>query len=95
MRFMVNARLAEGVSRSEFIDRFEEHGVSPEGWELYRQGVINEYPFKVGEVPGFVLFLDSDSLDDVHSLLEELPVGKSGLLEFEIDPVSPLATFDE
>ena len=94
MRFMVNASLAEGVSRTDFIQSFEEHGVSPEAWKRYQDGVITSYLFKIGEEPGFVLFLDAESAEEAAAIVEALPVSDSGLVDIRIDPVSTLATFE-
>ena len=51
-------------------------------------GVVTDYAFKVGDVPGVVLFLESDSLAAAADIVNGLPVVQRGLLTFELDPLA-------
>ena len=88
MRFMANSRIAAGATPEQLTQFMDDHSVSSSAWELVRHRVVTDYAFKVGEVPGVVLFLESDSLDAASDIVNGLPVVQQGLITFELDPLA-------
>ena len=63
-------------------------------WEHYKQGKIRELYFRQDN-PGVVLMMECNSLDEAQELLDELPLVKEHLIEFELIPLGyfePLET---
>ena len=87
MRYMANSRPAEGVTSERVTDFIDSNSVSSQAWELVRHRVVTDYAFKVGDVPGVVLFLEVDSLEAASDLLNELPAVQEGLITFDLDPL--------
>jgi hypothetical protein len=88
MRFMANSRIAQGVTPAELTQFMNHNSVSSSAWELVRHRVVTDYAFKVGDVPGVVLFLEIDSLAAASDIVNALPVVQQGLITFEIDPLA-------
>ena len=60
---------------------------------LYLDGVIDQW-FIQQDNSGVVFLLNVTETDKAHALLEKLPLGQAGLMEFQLTqlgPVSPLA----
>jgi hypothetical protein len=93
LRFFANSRAVDGVGRERLVQYFADHAISSSTWDLVRHRVVTDYAFKVGEMPGIVLFLDVESEDEAEQVVNALPVVTSGLLTFEVDRLSPLARF--
>ena len=87
MPFMANSRIAEGVTHDDLAQFFEENGVSTSAWDLVRHKAATDYVFKVGDVPGIVLFMEADSADEASRIVTELPAVQTGMLTFELDPI--------
>ena len=66
---------------------FDENGFSSEAWELVRHRVVTEYALKVGDVPGVVLFMEVDSLDEASGIVNGLPAVQQGLITFDVEPI--------
>ena len=88
MRFMANSRIAAGVTPEQLTQFMDDNTVSSSAWELVRYRVVTDYAFKVGDVPGVVLFLESDSLAAAADIVNGLPVVQRGLITFELDPLA-------
>ena len=56
---------------------------------LYLAGKIDQWYFKTDE-SGVVLILNLVDPDEAHQLLEQLPLGRAGMMEFELIPLGPL-----
>ncbi len=93
MLVMANSRIGEGVEPEQLSRFFDENVVSTDAWNLVRHRVVTEYGFKVGEVPGIVVFMEVDSPDEAFELIKDLPVVQQGLLTFEIDPIGKTMRF--
>jgi hypothetical protein len=87
VRYTANSRPAEGVSAEQLTQFFSENGASSAAWTLIRQRVVTEYAFKVGDVPGVVLFLDVESPNDASAVVNGLPAVQRGLITFDLDPI--------
>lgn len=55
-------------------------------WEHYKQGKIRELYFRQDN-PGVVLMMECNSLEEAQELLDELPLVKERLIEFELTPL--------
>lgn len=93
-RILINATLAAGVSRDEFIDWVDQHKVSPDAWDLVQRRILLDLMFKVGESAGMVAFMDCETEGEALSLLRELPIAFEGIVEFTAEKVSPVAHFE-
>jgi hypothetical protein len=93
-RILVNGTLAAGVSRDEFIDWVHQHIVSPDAWDLVQKRILLDLMFKVGESAGLVAFMDAETEGEALGLLHELPIASEGIIEFTVEKVSPVASFD-
>ena len=87
MRFMANSRIAEGVTREQLAEFFDENGFSSAAWDLVRHRVVTDYVLKVGDVPGVVLFMEVDSAGEASEIVGGLPAVQEGMLTFELDPL--------
>ena len=58
--------------------------------KLYLAGTIDSWYMRKDK-PGVVFLLNLTKASDASKVLEELPLGKAGLMEFELTPVGPLA----
>jgi len=87
MRYMANSRIADGISREQLVQFFEENAFSPAAWDLVRRRTVIEYAMKEGDLPGVLLFLEADSAEQAAAVVNELPVVKLGLVTFDIDPL--------
>ena len=85
---MANSRPADGVTPEQVTEYFEANGISSESWELVRHHTVTDYAFKVGQQPGIVIFLRTDSEDEARTLLDSTPIVKKGLLRFEVEPLA-------
>ena len=84
---MADSRPAEGVLPEQVREYFDANGVSSSAWEMVRHHVVTDYAFKVGEPPGVVLFVNTDSEAAARQLVDSLPVVVQGLLTFHLEPI--------
>jgi len=57
---------------------------------LYLQGKIQEW-YSRADGTGVIFLMDCKDAVEANALLEDLPLGKAKLLEFDLIPVSPLS----
>jgi hypothetical protein len=93
MLLMANSRIGEGVTPEQLTRFFDENTVSTQAWDLVRHRVVTEYAFKIGDVPGIVVFMEVDSADEASDIVNGLPVVQQGLLTFELDPIGKTMRF--
>ena len=93
MLLMANSRIGEGVTPEQLTRFFDENTVSTQAWDLVRHRVVTEYAFKIGDVPGIVVFMEVDSADEASEIVNGLPVAQQGLLTFELDPIGKTMRF--
>ena len=74
MLLMANSRIGEGVTPEQLTRFFDENTVSTQAWDLVRHRVVTEYAFKIGDVPGIVVFMEVDSADEASEIVNGLPV---------------------
>jgi hypothetical protein len=58
-------------------------------WDHYKQGKMREMYFRQND-PGVVLMLECDSLEEAQELIDELPLVKEKLVEFDLIPLGPI-----
>ncbi len=57
-----------------------------QAWELYATDVIREMYFRT-DVPGAVLILECDDVDQAHKVLSSLPMVEHKLIDFDVIPL--------
>lgn len=57
---------------------------------LYLGGRLEQW-YARKDQPGVVFILDATDVREAHDLLEALPLGRAGLMAFELIPIGPLA----
>ena len=75
-----NLTLLQGTMRSEVTETVK----------LYLAGKIDTW-FMRKDKPGVVFILNLSDPAEAHRILEDLPLGKAGLMEFDLTPLGPLA----
>jgi hypothetical protein len=58
--------------------------------ELYLGGKIEQWWVRPDQT-GVVFLFDADNAKDVQTMLDALPLGRAGLMEFELIPLGPLS----
>ncbi len=59
--------------------------------QLYLAGKIDQWYFRTDGPGGVVFILNCTSVEEAHALLEKLPLGKAGFMEFDLIPLGPLS----
>ncbi|TPG40514.1 hypothetical protein EAH79_11450 [Sphingomonas koreensis] len=57
---------------------------------LYLQGKLDQW-FVRKDQPGVVFVFNSSDPREVHEMLEALPLGREGMMDFDLIPLGPLA----
>ena len=57
--------------------------------KLYLEGRIRQW-YSKGDGKGVVLFLDANTIDQAHDIIESMPLSKENLMDHEYIPVGPL-----
>lgn len=58
--------------------------------KLYLSGKIDSWYVRRDQ-PGVVFLMNVNTVKEAHDLLEALPLGKAGIMEFELIPIGPLS----
>jgi hypothetical protein len=58
--------------------------------KLYLAGKIDSWYVRKDQ-PGVVFLMNVGTVKEAHELLEALPLGKAGLMEFDLIPIGPLS----
>ena len=58
--------------------------------KLYLAGKIDSWYVRKDQ-PGVVFLMNVATVKEAHDLLEGLPLGKAGIMEFELIPIGPLS----
>ena len=61
----------------------------PDTLKLYLEGKIEQFWFREDK-PGVIFLMNTESLDQAKSMINQLPLAANGFLEFEFIPVGPL-----
>jgi hypothetical protein len=57
--------------------------------KLYLDGKVRQW-YSKGDGRGVVLFLDVNSVEEAHAIIDALPLSKESLMDHEYIPVGPL-----
>jgi len=57
---------------------------------LYLAGKIDSWYVRKDQ-PGVVFLMNVSSVEEAHTLLEALPLGKAGIMAFDLIPIGPLS----
>ena len=57
---------------------------------LYLQGKLDQW-FVRKDQPGVIFVFNTGDVREVHDLLEDLPLGRENMMDFDLIPVGPLA----
>jgi hypothetical protein len=63
---------------------------APETVRLYLAGKIDQW-YSINNGNGVVFLLNVSTVEEAHSLLEALPLGKAKLMTFQLIPLRPLS----
>ena len=58
--------------------------------KLYLAGKIDSWYVRRDQ-PGVVFLMNVSTVKEAHDLLEALPLGKAGIMEFDLIPIGPLS----
>lgn len=61
---------------------------SAHAWQSYKQGVVREWYYRADK-PGVVLMLECADVAEARRHLDDLPLIKAGLIDFEYIPLGP------
>ena len=61
--------------------------------KLYLAGKIDSWYVRQ-DAPGVVFLMNVGTVKEAHDLLEALPLGKAGMMEFELIPIGPLSPLE-
>ena len=86
MKIFAVSRRKEGAPLEKFkaLQKAETEKV----WELYVKDIVREIYFRTDR-PGGVLVLECAGVEEARQALDELPMHKEGLTEFDFIPVGP------
>jgi hypothetical protein len=63
-------------------------------WKLYKEGTVREMYNCQDRPLGVVFVLECSSVDEARKVLDELPVVREKLIDFEIIPLGPFSYFE-
>jgi hypothetical protein len=91
MKILAMAKDAPGTTPEDFQPYLELEAKSV--WELYKNGIVREMYFRQ-ESPDAVLVLECEDLSQAEMALDELPLVKQGLIEFNCIGLVPYPGFE-
>lgn len=93
MLFFINSRMSQGATRDQIVEHFSQD-FDPKAWELVKKGILSQWYYKIGDEPGIIDLIHSDSTEEARTIADDTPAVKEGLLEFDIEPVNHFPNFD-
>jgi hypothetical protein len=92
MLFLVIARVVEGTPLEQVLSL-----VGPESakiWEYYAADRVRSV-YYFADMGGAVLLYEAASLAEAQTAVDQLPMGRAGVLTFEIIPLKPYTGFEQ
>ena len=86
MKILAIDTLKEGVTRDHlepYLDKELNHA-----WDIYKSGKFREM-YNRGDVPGVAFFMECDTLQEAHQIINQLPMVQAKLIEFKLIPLEP------
>jgi hypothetical protein len=90
MKILALERDKPGATDADFAPHLKAEAARV--WELYQLGVVRESYFHRDEQTA-VLMVEAESVDAARSILDTLPLVRSGLISFEFIPLVPYSGF--
>jgi hypothetical protein len=88
-KILAVSRLVGSRPSQEQFAAFMEHEVR-ETVDAYLTGQIDQWYYQTSGKGGVVFLINATNVDGAKAILEKLPLGKAGLMEFDYIPVGPL-----
>jgi muconolactone delta-isomerase len=92
MRVIAIERSVPGVGDAAFTEDILREEAA-QAWRLHRRGEVRELYFRADR-PAAVLFLEADDLPAARRIVEQLPLVRAGLIEFELIPLEAYPGFE-
>jgi hypothetical protein len=91
MKILAIEREIPGTNSEHFTPHLKDEAIHV--YDLYKNGIIREIYFHKNESSA-VLIMECENQDDARKYLDEFPLVKNHLIEFEIIPLIPYPGFD-
>jgi hypothetical protein len=88
-KILAISRLVGSRPSQEQFAAIMEHEVR-ETVDAYLTGQIDQWYYQTSGKGGVVFLINATNVDGAKAILEKLPLGKAGLMEFDYIPVGPL-----
>lgn len=63
------------------------------GWQLYKNGIVRDIYFRQDRL-GVAIIAECDSVEDARQALQEFPLAKVGLIDWDIIPLGPFVNWE-
>lgn len=72
------------------VEKYQPHLMNEvrHGWHLYKTGVVRDIYFRKDRA-GVAIIAECDSVEAARQALQEFPLAKVGLIDWEIIPIGP------
>jgi hypothetical protein len=64
------------------------HDETRHAWKLYTGGIVRDFYFRQDR-PGVALIAEADSVEAARAALNEFPLAKAGLIDWDVIPLGP------
>ena len=91
MKFLALEKEVAGVTDNQFTPALLREEAA-RAWVLYQAGVFREMYFREDRHEA-VLILEAATVEEAHTALDSLPLVQSGLIQFEVAPLTPYDGF--
>lgn len=90
MKILAIDKFQPGIAMEDIAPHLRDEAAH--AWRLYEQGVFRELYFR-GDRPGAVVIMECPDVDEARKIMNELPLVKNNLIEFEFIPIGYFAPF--
>lgn len=90
MKIIAIERETPGTSSGQFAPYLKAEAAKV--WEFYQNGLVRESYFRQDQSTA-VLVLECAGIDEAQEALDDLPMVRAGLIEFELIPLKPYPGF--
>lgn len=92
MKILAIDKILPGATEEKIYTHIKEEAAK--AWEFYEQDIVREWYFRQDR-GGVVLMLECDSIEAAKDVIDDLPLVKAGLVDFDLIPLGafkPLAS---
>lgn len=93
MLFLFNSRICAGVTREQVLEHLKQP-IRNEEWKRVKKGAIVDWYYKLDDQPGVIALVNCADMEEARSLASISPGVQAGLIEYEIDRLSHLPSFN-